>query len=170
MLSPEWWQVVVCWWSGKRKGSDQQPLTLNYNQPHLLSNVFLMMNINKDKPYYHHCWCVIILVTRLEFESKLKLNSFHNKRNLPPLQTWQHLWPHHHYHHHHHHCDNILSKYSGMCPFRGEAGHIWWQLEGFPPLYHQSPVQHNSTMLCTMHHLDRFPYRLPPSVGVFPHV
>ena len=125
---------------------------------------------DEHKPYHHHCWCVIILVTRLEFESKLKLNSFHNKRNLPPLQTWQHLWPHHHYHHHHHHCDNILSKYSGMCPFRGEAGHIWWQLEGFPPLYHQSPVQHNSTMLCTMHHLDRFPYRLPPSVGVFPHV
>ena len=80
---------------------------------------------DEHKPYHHHCWCVIILVTRLEFESKLKLNSFHNKRNLPPLQTWQHLWPHHHYHHHHHHCDNILSKCSGMCPFRGEAGHIW---------------------------------------------
>ena len=32
-------------------------------------------------------------------------------------------------------------KCSGMCPFRGAGGPIWWQLEGFPPLYLQATLQ-----------------------------
>ena len=38
-------------------------------------------------------------------------------------------------------------KCSGMCPFRGAGGPIWWQLEGFPPLYLQATLQLTSASI-----------------------